>query len=59
MTRTYIARHGPPIPTRPRVYETKAQYALARANQLHLIDLKRAGHSPRRTELKFKGDPQR
>lgn len=52
----YLARHGPPIPTRPRIYETKAQYNLARANQLHLLDLKRAGHSPRRTELRFKGD---
>jgi hypothetical protein len=54
VTHKYLARHGPPIPTRPRVYETKAQWALARANQLHLIDLKKAGHTARATELRIK-----
>lgn len=33
--------------------DTRALYELKRANLLHLIDLKRAGHSPTQTELRI------
>jgi hypothetical protein len=37
-----------------RLKDARARLALQRANIMHLVDLKRGGYSPRRTEMRIK-----